>query len=814
MSTEAIFNLRVNTGNSIEDINDFDKSVDNLNKSIQETQTTLESGKGIDAFEKNLDDLDKKLKEGNLSIRQQSKLIREYQSIALQAGESSPIGQRAINSAAELTDRLGDLRNQTTALSSDTVKLDTALQGIETGAAVFQGLQSAIALTGVENEDLVQTMVKLQAVQGVVNAVNVVARNLQKDQILGLQLRIGLEKAKNFILTGSIAGTASLSGAEKELGASTLFSANAMKILRGALIATGIGALIVLIGYLINNFDKVTSVVQKFSGYVLKAYDYFDNLGVAVKVLIGIFFPFIGVVYGAIKALEYFNVIDNKTERDQKARHEANMKRVDKSLAKQAEQRKAKEDAYNAEDKSLGRQIALLEAQGKSSDALVEKRLKNSIKFQKELLKELELNERILKATNAMGVNDELIAETKKSIQETKDAILDAENQLDINKANIDKERLDNAKKANEDRLKAEQDYNKKLTEYFDAIEVERQSKITDAKDKELQALDNKYEELYAKADQAGQSDKELIAKQQLEIAEINEKYAKIESDAVLNQKNEINKLKKEAEEEYLNQLEIISEENRRRLLTAQENEIQDVRDKYFTLEEQAKGNAEQLAILETAKLNEINDINLEYGKEKIANDKAIAEEQKKIDDEKTAQIIKNIERVIEVAQGVQNTFTAFNNLQNVQDNERLKKVKGNTAEEEKIKRAMFEREKKMKLAQVAIDTASAIVKAVSASPTTFGLPFSAFALATGIANAQAIRATTFDSGATPSNGGTPPTTGASASSFTQQSNQTTETNLTGLNLPNPTTTKVVVLESDITKIQNRVRVQEATSSY
>jgi hypothetical protein len=490
------------------------------------------------------------------------------------------------------------------------------------------------------------------------------------------------------------------------------------------------------------------------------------------------------------------------------------MKRVDKSLAKQAEQRKAKEDAYNAEDKSLGRQIALLEAQGKSSDALVEKRLKNSIKFQKELLKELELNERILKATNAMGVNDELIAETKKSIQETKDAILDAENQLDINKANIDKERLDNAKKANEDRLKAEQDYNKKLTEYFDAIEVERQSKITDAKEKELQALDNKYEELYAKADQAGQSDKELIAKQQLEIAEINEKYAKIESDAVLNQKNEINKLKKEAEEEYLNQLEIISEENRRRLLTAQENEIQDVRDKYFTLEEQAKGNAEQLAILETAKLNEINDINLEYGKEKLENDKAIAEEQKKIDDEKTAQIIKNIERVIEVAQGVQNTFTAFNNLQNVQDNERLKKVKGNTAEEEKIKRAMFEREKKMRLAQVAIDTAGAVVKAVLASPTTFGLPFSAFALATGIANAQAIRATTFDSGATPSNGGTPPTTGASASSFTQQSNQTTETNLTGLNLPNPTTTKVVVLESDITKIQNRVRVQEATSSY
>jgi hypothetical protein len=796
MSTEAIFNLRVNTGNSIEDINDFDKSVDNLNKSVKDVDKTFEQVYGdLKPLTTRLGEAEDRMYELALAGKQTSKEYQELLKTVTNYRRVQLDTDAVVDASAER-------------FSTKVVK------AIEVTGATFTGLQSAIALTGVENEDLVKTMIKLQAVQGVVNSVNVVANAINENATLKLKARIALEKAKNFILTGSIAGTASLSGAEKELGASTLFSAGAMKALRAALIATGIGVIIVLLGALINNFDKVTAVVQKLSGYVLKAYDYFDNLGVAVKVLIGIFFPFIGVVYGAIKALEYFNIIDSKTERDQKARHEANMKRVDKSLAKQEQQRKAKEDAYNAEDKSLGRQIALLEAQGKSSDALVEKRLKNSIKFQKELLKELELNERILKATNAMGVNDELIAETKKSIQETKDAILDAENQLDINKANIDKERLDNAKKANEDRLKAEQDYNKKLTEYFDAIEAERQSKITDAKEKELQALDNKYQELYAKADEAGQSDKELIAKQQLEIAEINEKYAKIESDAVLNQKNEINRLKKEAEEEYLNQLEIISEENRRRLLTAQENEIQDVNDKYFTLEEQAKGNKEQLAIIETAKLNEINDINLKYGKEKLENDKAIAEEQKKIDSEKTLQIIKNIERVIEVAQGVQNTFTAFNNLQNVQDNERLKKVKGNTAEEEKIKRAMFEREKKMRLAQVAIDTAGAIVKSVLASPTTFGLPFSAFALATGIANAQAIRATTFDSGATPSSGGGAPSTGATASSFTQQSNQTTETNLTGLNLPTQNTTKVVVLESDITKIQNRVKVQEATSSY
>jgi hypothetical protein len=760
MSTEAIFNLRVNTGNSIEDINDFDKSVDNLNKSIQETQTTLESGKGIDAFEKNLDDLDKKLKEGNLSIRQQSKLIKEYQTIALQAGESSPIGQRAINSAAQLTDRLGDLRAQTTALSSDTVKLDTALQGIETGAAVFQGLQSAIALTGVENEDLVKTMVKLQAVQGVVNAVNVVARNLNKEAILGLQLRIGLEKAKNFILTGSIASTTGAAGAENLLTGSTLGATFAMKAFRAALIATGIGILIVGLGFLISNLDKVTVYVQKLSGYVLKAYDYFDNLGVAVKVLIGIFFPFIGVVYGAIKALEYFNILDTKTERDMSARHEANMKRVDKELAKREKLREQRERAYNNEQKAIDRQIALLDAQGKSTDALEEKKIRASINYQKQKLKELELEQYslnfMIKSTGTIGeAYQGLFNENAKAIDEIRNNIEDSENQLLINQIENSKKKVDNKKKETKEKLLSED-------EFYNI----QQDNLKRQNEAELKAIQE-------------------------------------------SEKNQI-----QAQNDLLNALEIIAEENRQRFLSDQENEIQAVNDKYFTLEEQAKGNTEQLAIIETAKLNEINDINLKYQQEQLDNSKRLAEEQKKIDAEKTANIISNIQKVLEVAQAVQNTFGAFNNLLNAQDNERLKQVRGNTAEEEKIKRRMFEREKKMRLAQVAIDTASAVVKSVAASPETFGLPFSAFALATGIANAMAIKATTFDGGATPSSGGGAPTTGASASSFTQQSNQTTETNLTGANLPTEKASKVYVLESDITRIQGRVKVQEATSSY
>jgi hypothetical protein len=737
MSTEAIFNLRVNTGNSIEDINDFDKSVDNLNKSVKDVDKTFEQVYGdLKPLTTRLGEAEDRMYELALAGKQTSKEYQELLKTVANYRRVQLDTDAVVDASAER-------------FSTKVVK------AIEVTGASFTGLQSAIALTGVENEDLVKTMIKLQAVQGVVNSVNVVANAINENATLKLKARIALEKAKNFIMTGSIASTSAMAVAEGGLTVATNTTSVAMKTLRAALIATGIGALIVLIGTLIANFDKVTAVVQKMSGYVVKAYDYFDNLGTSVKVLIGIFFPFIGLVYGAIKALEYFNIIDSKTERDQQQRHEANIKRIDRELAKREKQRQQREKQFNAEQKGLEREIALLEAQGKSSDALVEKKIKNSIAYQKEQLNELKLNERILKATNALGVNDELIKETQNAIVEITESIKDSENQLLINQINNSKKKVDVKKNETKEILKSE-------------------------------------EELY-KIQQA-----ELKRQNEAELKAIQE-----------SERNQI-----QATNDLLDALELIAEENRQRLLSDQQKEIEAVNEKYFALEELAKNNAEQLKEIEIAKANELNDINLKYQQEQLDNSKRLAEEQKEIDAEKTASIIANIEKVLQIAQGVQNTFTAFNGLLNAQDNERLKQVRGNTAEEEKIKRRMFEREKKMRLAQVAIDTASAVVKSVAASPTTFGLPFSAFALATGIANAMAIKATTFDgSSGMPSSGGTP-STGATASSFTQQSNQTNETNLTGANLPNPTTTKVVVLESDITKIQNRVRVQEATSSY
>jgi hypothetical protein len=306
---------------------------------------------------------------------------------------------------------------------------------------------------------------------------------------------VGLTEADSVAKVGLGATTVGVTTATT--GATT-----AMKLFRLALIATGIGAIIVLVGLLIANFDKVTKVVTKLSGYVIKAYDYFDQLGTGIKVLIGIFFPFVGIVYGAIKALEYFDIIDTKNERNMSARHEANMRRVDKSLAKREKERIARKKAYDEETGNIDRQIKLLEAQGKSTEALEKLQLKRSLTNQRELIKEARLNLQILRATNIGGVNDEMIEETKTAIAEMKQAILNTETDIQIARIESTKVTKDEVE-TNKDLAKTLEELTQKNAQFglseqelldlnklkTDALIQEQFLKSTD-KDKEKQRTD------------------------------------------------------------------------------------------------------------------------------------------------------------------------------------------------------------------------------------------------------------------------------------------------------------------------------------
>jgi hypothetical protein len=173
--------------------------------------------------------------------------------------------------AGTIQDAIGDVNRRVTTLASDTPKLQLlteAATGIAGGFALAQG---AAALFGDENEDVQKAILKTQAAMSLLNGVQSVANVINKDAALGDMLAA---KAKG-VFTAAVK-----------------ISTGALKSLRGALIATGVGAAVVAVGALVANWDKLTGAVMKFvnaSPMLTKILDFvtskFQQLGEALGFL-------------------------------------------------------------------------------------------------------------------------------------------------------------------------------------------------------------------------------------------------------------------------------------------------------------------------------------------------------------------------------------------------------------------------------------------------------------------------------------------------------------------------------------------------
>ena len=107
---------------------------------------------------------------------------------------------------------------------------------------------------------------------------------------------------------------------------------------------------------------------------------------------------------------------------------------------------------------------------------------------------------------------------------------------------------------------------------------------------------------------------------------------AKERNEIIANANAEAARLAIEQQNELNKRLEDLAEQNFQNTLTEQERELLAVQDKYFELETLAAGNAEALAQIELAKMNEINDINLKYQNEAYEADKLAKEKKAELD--------------------------------------------------------------------------------------------------------------------------------------------------------------------------------------
>lgn len=822
---EAVFSLRVDTGNSVQDVQSFDKAVNNLNKDLQATQKTAASDAGTDAFAEKLAELNARVEAGGLSLREMTQVMKQYQTIAAQAGVESPVGADAIRNAAALKDEIGDLKAQTTALSSDFVGLDTALAGIDTGAAIFGGFQSAIALTGVESEQLVQTMVKLQAVQGVVNAVSTVANNLNKEAILGIQLRNVAQKIQNaFIVentavtTGNAVATTAMSTAQK-----------------AAAVATNLGTL-----------------AMKALNAVMKANPIFLIIA-ALAAIAGAFIAFGDNSAEAAESNEKFN----------------------KSLENG---RKALDDSFSALQKYTSNRIALMKAAGATDEEITKAEIKNleilakarqdaRVKEQFAFQNLQKRYQQMLDQGNedeAAKIREQLTASRERYVklgQQAKDYYADIKQQRAIDAAENVKKVQDNAKKVAENAEKVQKDQADKSKAAADKAREQRKqdlAKIQEVeqayalageslKDQEIIAETKKYNELIKLAEKNGYDTTTLRLAFRDSLNTIDNKYDDIQR-ANEERRAKEQKEKDQAEfnrKEALRREEIAMEEAffdeyNAALLTAQQTEEQAVNDKYFKLIEGAKQYGLDITKLEEQQQQEISKIQNKYNAERL---------QKQLD---------NAQFIFDQFSALNDAFSSLEDarMQNMQTraNDELSALDAKhkselentnlTAEQRKaidenyaaakyqielknfnaleaIKKKQFERDKILRIGQAAIDTASAIVKGIAQfgpPPSPAGIAAIASAALIGATQIAAIAATKYQSGTAPTfdtSGGV--SAGASATELggANANTNTQQTDLTGLAAQQSAgINQVYVLESDITGTQNNVAIQNKLSVW
>ena len=797
MAREAIYKMRVDTGSSVQDIQSFEQGLNDTTAAINKN---TDAAKDMNAtFEQVYGELQP------LTTRLGEAEDRLYE-LALAGDTTSKEYQNLLETVARYrqtqiqTDMVVDQASKTFS-----EKLTGSVEG---AAAVFQGFESVTALMGVENEALIQTMVRLQAVQGAVNSVQVISQKI---------------KERDPLLTGA------MTAAQKVYTLAVGTSTGAMKALRIALLASGIGVLLAAVGAAIAIFSKFQKSTEDITKENKKLTASFDRNTEAIN-------QEMDALQRSLDTRIRFAEASGKTEEEIAKIREKGLEDVIANNEKEIKNTQAKLQFLESEEykarlgtqASSKEQFIELDNLRKQEVASVKKRLGELVSDNNKARLEIKLQAVKLKTEE----NQELAEKDKEAAQKAAEDFKTAQ-----------QERLQQERERIKNILAIRDEFFAELEEaenaYYDSLLTDQQ--------REEQAVNDKFFNLIEQAKQYGADTSILEAAQAKELADIRKRF---DDDRLL-------KIK-ENEEQKLALLrsyqEVVLDEYAKELIDFEDAQA-----------EQSKALSEALAkgvITEQQFMDAQLKLEEAYAQKEIEINKkkndAITEANTKRWEEET----KNVQKALEFAQmGLdqlgavndllnqigENRITAIQEQQDAElasleekqsaalDNENLTaeqrtQIEQDFAqqkyqvqlkafnEEEKIKRAQFARDKALRIAQASIDTAAAVIKSIAQGggiPT--GLPFGIAAAALGATQIATIAAQKYQGGSAP----TPPSlsggvTGAGASSFQANDNanlNTEETNLSNI-AQNAPISQVVVLESDITGTQNKVALQEKLSTF
>jgi hypothetical protein len=187
--------------------------------------------------QRSIADLEKEFVKTNKGVRGATSELRAMREQLARMEQGTAEFEKLSREAAILQDRIGDVASRVKVLSSDTLALDQATGVITSMAGAYSVVQGGAALLGLEKENLMQIMVKLQAVQAVSNGLQQLANALNKDSAAGILLRNTYTKTLTYLTGQNTTATVASTTATKALGV-------AMRALPIVAIIAGITALI------------------------------------------------------------------------------------------------------------------------------------------------------------------------------------------------------------------------------------------------------------------------------------------------------------------------------------------------------------------------------------------------------------------------------------------------------------------------------------------------------------------------------------------------------------------------------------------
>ena len=660
------------------------------------------------------------------SIREEIKQARqEAMQFSREFGEFSPQAIEAAKRLAQLKDEMEDLNNRVAGLNPDKfAAVGKVISGVANG---IQAAQGALALFGAESEDVQKTLAKVQGAMAFAQGID------------------GIMQVKESFIS---------------MGQGAL---DAFKKIRTGLLATGIGAFVVILGTIVAYWDDIKEAVGGVSSEqkkLNKATE--DNLKAQEEKLT------------AIDGQENVLKLQGKSELDI-----LKMKKLQSDQAiKQAEIAVDNaEITKNAQVAAAKRNNEILQGIIKSLTIPIQLLLKTIDMVGEAMGENWELqkgfNEGIANLVfdpaEVAKEGDATIKKAKEKLAELKNANAGYQLQIKTIQETGAKEARENQKKTNDDRAKADAEYAEKtaitLQERLAAFEM-------------LWALELKSEE------KKHLTQEQILREHNLRTKDITEKF-NAEQKAI-DEKRKADQLAR-AEDEYKKGIDAINK--------YYEDKANIEKQRYLTGEIDAKTLADNLQAIEQDKYARLLTEAADYGKDQteiqkaalddqVANKKAADEKMVADDKTKADALRKNQDDVMSATSSALGTLS-------------------------QLYGAQTKKGKAFALAQIAIDTAKGISGAV-AQAQTVGFPANLGAIAIGVstvlANIAAAKRILGKEGETAPN---------VPSAATPQTFSVNNQSLR-LNAPNGQSpmSRVYVLESDISNAQKRVNTNRQLSVY